>query len=497
MSTPVPPPVLPPRPPSQSATPVQIGTPYVASDWGPRGDGGCHCNGGNCYCDTECLSCLDDEETDKFCVHLDPDVNEKGGIEIELIRIRKYIRVLATIALAVGAVELGVGAYAYGLTDRTQYGAAVGPSGQGWFEKGWGGPSWGKFACAGAWWAGLATILAATISCVCHDRIWFIVSCALNAAACCVSIAGASIDGIYNTWFRSVKTCVRWEGTPTYSTDAQAAITAKVASTFPYWATKGGWQYFGSAAYASEALMCASALSNGYQANDDNFVGRNNMPVSNTAISATTSLSNPNFVENVYAGPLWWYQVLLKSGGTGTESLYPAIKAAFANPAASNVMGFPTTTGRFDPPSGSSCFCKWDNTTVATQGTPTSNANPQTSVPLNFNWDFRTQVTQQKAGTDYYPPTGNNYQQTGATFNAFTNCYQINAGAGLTCNNVVNDGSNIFAVSIAFCCFCAGVTLALSYYNGKAWEWYTTHEEEVLRKQNAKGFGLEGGSVNH
>ena len=121
---PVPPPYLgpsPPRPPSarppsvrppsvRSPAPVAA-KPYSSSDWGPRGDGQCHCNGGNCYCDMECFSCLDEEETDKFCVHLDPDAGEK--IEIELIRIRKFIRFLATLALLVGSVELGVGTFRF------------------------------------------------------------------------------------------------------------------------------------------------------------------------------------------------------------------------------------------------------------------------------------------------------------------------------------------------------------------------------------------------
>ena len=161
--------------------------------------------------------------------------------------------------------------------------------------------------------------------------------------------------------------------------------------------------------------------------------------------------------------------------------------------AATNI-GIASLTGDFTAPDRNNCFCKWDNTTVATQGTPTSNANPQATFPLNFDWDYNKQAA---TPSDEYYDSGKNYQKTGTTFNAFTNCFQINAGPGLTCKNIVDDGSTIFAVSIAFCCFCTAITLLLSYYNGKAWEWYTTHEEEVLRKQNAKGFGLEGGSVNN
>lgn len=113
MSAPVPPP--PPPGAIHSAIPIgsiQTATPQKAktTDWGPRrNDGGFHCNGGNCYCDEECCSCIEDEAVDKFCIHLDPDVDQ--NIEIELIKIRKWIRFLATLALIAGSVELGVGTF--------------------------------------------------------------------------------------------------------------------------------------------------------------------------------------------------------------------------------------------------------------------------------------------------------------------------------------------------------------------------------------------------
>ena len=114
MSAPVPPPPMPgARTDLRSAIPITGGIQVQqakTTDWGHgKNDGGCHCNGGNCYCDEECFSCIDDEATNKFCIHLDPDVDQ--NIEIELIKIRKWIRFLATLALIAGSVELGVGTF--------------------------------------------------------------------------------------------------------------------------------------------------------------------------------------------------------------------------------------------------------------------------------------------------------------------------------------------------------------------------------------------------
>lgn len=138
-------------------------------------------------------------------------------------------------------------------------------------------------------------------------------------------------------------------------------------------------------------------------------------------------------------------------------------------------------------PASTSCFCKWDNTTAtATNPTPTSPANPQVSVALNFNWDYSAQT----ASSSYFPavPT----PQVATAFNAFTNCFQINVPPSLTCNNVVNDGSTIFSVSVAMLCVLAVTTLASSYYCGMAWKWFQTHEEETLRKDAAnKSFGVD------
>jgi len=134
--------------------------------------------------------------------------------------------------------------------------------------------------------------------------------------------------------------------------------------------------------------------------------------------------------------------------------------------------------GTCSAPATSSCFCKWDNTTaVATNPTPTSPANPQVSYAVNFNWDYNAQA----ASSSYFPavPT----PQVAAAFNAFTNCFQIDVPQSMSCNNLINDGNTIFSVSLAFCCFIGVTTLVSSYYCGMAWQWFQTHEEEVLRKE--------------
>ena len=365
----------------------------------------------------------------------------------------------------------------------------------GWFEKGWGGPSWGPFSSVGAWWAGLAALLAALISCVADDQIWFVVSCALNCAACAVCIAGASIDGIYSTWSNSLKSCVSWQGTPTYDAPTIARIQASPRRAFPWWATSGGWKLSGSNAYGVEALMCASNLTSGSLS----YVGTNNMVVIDTAYtspSPTTTAALPG--QPLYAGPLWWYQVMLKASGTIAQGVSNGLSVVLQrNPA--DGFGGPGGIGAdaFNPPSSQSCFCRWDNTTaVATAATPTSPANPQVSVFPNFNWNYAQQYTMASAAggsaSSYYPAVAQNgAAQTANTFNVFTNCFQINVPSYMTCDNVVNQSFTMFGVSCAFCVFCAVATLASAYYNGMASAWFQEHADELERKALSKNYGVE------
>lgn len=185
----------------------------------------------------------------------------------------------------------------------------------GWFEKGWGAQNWGPVSSQGAWWGGVAAIGAAIVQCLATDPIWFIVACAFNAAACCVVIAGASIDGIYTVWTKSLRSCVAWTGTPSYSADALARITANPTGTFPWFPTSGGWSWYGTNAYNVEALMCASNLTSGSSAAAGNFVGSNNLAVFNTGLQRPSLTTSPSSTAKIYAGPMWWYEVLLSAGG--------------------------------------------------------------------------------------------------------------------------------------------------------------------------------------
>ena len=391
-----------------------------------------------------------------------------------------------------------VGGYAYSLTTRDSWGAAKMTGG--WFEKGWGGPSWGPFSSVGAWWAGLAALLAAVISCVADDQIWFVVSCAMNCAACAVCLAGASIDGIYATWSNSLRSCVSWQGTPTYDAAAITRIQRSPRRAFPWWATSGGWRLSGSQAYGVEALMCASNLTSGSLS----YVGNNNMVAFDTAYTTplplpalpgqttTTPFAPSN--SQIYAGPLWWYQVMLTASGTVANGLSQVLQRLPAD-GVNGPNGIKQDS--FTPPSSQSCFCRWDNTTaIATAATPTSPSNPQVSIPVNFNWDYATQyrLAGQTGGSasSYYPAVAQNgAAQTKDTFNVFTNCFQINIPSYMTCDNVVNQSNTMFGVSCAFCVFCAAITLAAAYYNGMASAWFQEYADEMERKALTKNQGFE------
>ena len=392
-------------------------------------------------------------------------------------------------------ITFGIGGYAYSLTTRDSWGAAKMTNG--WFEKGWGGPTWGPFSSVGAWWAGLAALLAAMISCVAEDQIWFVVSCALNCAACAVCIAGASIDGIYSTWSNSLKSCVSWQGTPTYDDAAIARIQRAPRKAFPWWPTSGGWKLSGSSAYGVEALMCASNLTSGSLS----YVGSNNMVAFDTAYTTPTpnTAAAPS-TGSIYAGPLWWYQVMLTASGKILGGVANGLSVVLQRDPADGKFG-PGGIGAdsFTPPSSQSCFCRWDNTTaVATAATPTSPANPQVSIPVNFNWNYASQYALASASggsaSSYYPAVAQNgAAQTKDTFNVFTNCFQINVPSYMSCDNVVNQSFTMFGVSCAFCVFCAVATLAAAYYNGMASAWFQEYADEMERKALTKNQGIDTG----
>jgi hypothetical protein len=92
-------------PPAGTAGPYSYAQPMP----GAAAGGKCHCNGGNCWCEEDCMPCLNEEETDKFCVQCDPDRDDPKALVLEQIKIRKWIRFLATLTLIFGGVEVGVG----------------------------------------------------------------------------------------------------------------------------------------------------------------------------------------------------------------------------------------------------------------------------------------------------------------------------------------------------------------------------------------------------
>ena len=67
-----------------------------------------HCNEGNCYCNEDPFECVNEENIDRFCVHLDPDGDKVVG---ELLRHRRWVRTLATITMVLALVEIGVGTW--------------------------------------------------------------------------------------------------------------------------------------------------------------------------------------------------------------------------------------------------------------------------------------------------------------------------------------------------------------------------------------------------
>ena len=139
-----------------------------------------------------------------------------------------------------------LGGYAWDLTDHSFAYAQYGVTG---------------FA-AGAWWCGLAGIVAGIIGVVAIDKDWFIATCALSCAACAISIAGAVVDGIYAVWHLSIRTCSNWNGDGGITVTTTSVVTPNV-----WWwpgsttSNSAGWQYSGQPQYATDSLYCYTTLS--------------------------------------------------------------------------------------------------------------------------------------------------------------------------------------------------------------------------------------------
>ena len=136
-----------------------------------------------------------------------------------------------------------IGGYAWDITDHTFAYAQYGITG----------------ASCGAWWVGLACIIAGIIGVVCIDRDWLIATCALSCAAMLISVAGAVIDGIYAVWHRNIQTCVNWNGT-----GGMTAGTGTTGANTPFYAGGSmtqGWNFNGRNMYSTDALYCYTTLS--------------------------------------------------------------------------------------------------------------------------------------------------------------------------------------------------------------------------------------------
>ena len=140
-----------------------------------------------------------------------------------------------------------------------------------------------------------------------------------------------------------------------------------------------------------------------------------------------------------------------------------------------------STTGNdpnFTPPDSRNCFCKGMDSRVLTSGfqpgTVSSTTTPVTGYP-QAPFVTTGQVTNAITLTN--------------GFNAYDNCWQINAGRGYGCNTVVNDGYNYFATSCAMCVCCAALTGVLAIYSALAFSWNPPRD-------NGDGMvGIPGGSV--
>ena len=138
-----------------------------------------------------------------------------------------------------------------------------------------------------------------------------------------------------------------------------------------------------------------------------------------------------------------------------------------------------STTGNdpnFTPPDSKNCFCKgMDSRTLTSGFQPGSVATGtvSSSYPLA-------------------PSLTPNTVTLATGFNAYDNCWQINAGRSYSCNTIVNDGYNYFATSCAFCVLCACGTGVLAIYSALAFSWNPPRDNA----NDNSMVGVPGGSVN-
>lgn len=349
------------------------------------------------------------------CDHM--DMNEGGHDDAIAIQ-RTPMRIMAAITMAVAVVELGIGGYAWDLTDHGYAYANYGYTG----------------AAAGAWWAGLAAIVAGIIGVVALDKTWFISTCAISSAAFAVCVAGAAVDGVFANWHKTIKTCVNWTGG----------------------GTTDGFKYSGSALYELDSLYCYSTLSgNGARVVTTTFTKSQsdwvnvilNLVYTRFGVQAPATLSATTITTNYNFGPL--YFAVVQAINTLTGAL----------------------DGQPSAPGNKQCYCKsTDKDTLVGGFTPATAGTYVTATSVS----------------SFNPLAG---------FNAYNQCWQINAGSRYACSNVVKDGYNMYATSCAFCVICAVMCGLMAIWSGMVTAWNPTRAGGP--EAGSPSFGVPGGTVNY
>jgi hypothetical protein len=283
------------------------------------------------------------------------------------------------------------GGYAWDLTDHSFAYANYGTAG----------------AAAGAWWAGLAAIVAGIIGVVALDKTWFISTCAISSAAFGVCLAGAVVDGIFATWHKSIKTCVAWTGN---------GLTE-------------GFKYTGSVNYELDSLYCYSTLSgNGARVVTTTFptqAARVNTVLTDLfnrfGYTAPAGLSPSTVATSYNFGPLYFAVVQAVNTVTGTVD------------------------GQFSAPGNKQCYCKGQDNNALVGGFTPATANTYVSTVGSIT--------------------------TVPGFNAYDKCWQINAGSRYGCGEIVRDGYNMYATSCAFCVICAVMCGLMAIWSGMTSAW--------------------------
>jgi len=119
-----------------------------------------------------------------------------GGSDRAILSQAAVARAFGACTIAFGIIELGLGGYAYATTQKNAYYGATSNA-------------------AGAWWAGLAAVVAGTIACVHVNKESVLAAAVLNYAAFGICLAGAVVDGIMTVQFwQNMAMCINLNQNP-------------------------------------------------------------------------------------------------------------------------------------------------------------------------------------------------------------------------------------------------------------------------------------------